>query len=85
MKEINEIKAILTEHKYCSSSELLAQALASACCSTYNVNLLQICRKLDSYNKDLVIQLVNVNYHWLPDSRLQIEALEWLKNEKFIK
>ena len=85
MKEINQIKAVLTEHKYCSSSELLAQVLASACCSTYNVNLLKICRTLDSYNKDLVFQLMNVNYHWLPDNKPQIEALEWLKNEKFIK
>jgi hypothetical protein len=84
MKAINEIKAVLEEHKYCSSSDLLARALASACSPAYSVNLLELCKVLDGSNKDLVSQLININYHWLPDLKAQDEALKWLKNEKLI-
>tara|TARA_R110001583_G_scaffold23947_1_gene87784 strand:+ start:736 stop:993 length:258 start_codon:yes stop_codon:yes gene_type:complete len=85
MKEINEIKAVLTEHKYCSSSELLAQALASACSRDYDVNLFELIKVLDGTNKHLLNELININYHWLPDLEPQVHALKWLKKEKFIK
>ncbi|AEP29391.1 hypothetical protein [Brumicola nitratireducens] len=85
MNVINDIIAVIEEHKYCSSSELLAEALASFCSPAYNVNLLEICKKLDGSNKDLVNRLINVTYGWLPDFKAQDEALRWLKKEKFIK
>ncbi|MEO9944053.1 MAG: hypothetical protein ABJV04_02915 [Aliiglaciecola sp.] len=85
MKEINDIKAVLTEHRYCHSSELLAQALASACNRRYTVNLLTLSEVLDEYNQDLVKGLININYRFLPDLKAHEEALQWLKKEKFIK
>tara|TARA_R110001583_G_scaffold71007_3_gene200385 strand:+ start:5450 stop:5707 length:258 start_codon:yes stop_codon:yes gene_type:complete len=85
MKEINDIKAVLSEHRYCHSSELLAQALASACNRRYNVNLFELIKVLDGTNKHLLNELININYHWLLNFEPQLEALQWLKKEKFIK
>jgi hypothetical protein len=85
MEVINEIKAVIAEHKYCSSSELLAQALASACSRSYEVNLFDLIKVLDGSNKHLLNQLININYYWLPDLKPQEEALKWLKKEKLIK
>jgi hypothetical protein len=85
MKVIEEIKAVLEEHKYCTSSDLLALALASACSRSYAVNLFELIKVLDGSNKHLLNQLININYYLLPDLKAQGEALKWLKNEKLIK
>ncbi|MDO6710348.1 hypothetical protein Q4567_06435 [Aliiglaciecola sp. 2_MG-2023] len=85
MEVINEIKAVITEHRYCSSSELFAQALASACSRDYDVNLFQLIKVLDGSNKHLLNQLINVNYYLLDDLKAQEQALTWLKQEKLIK
>jgi hypothetical protein len=85
MEVINEIKAVIAEHKYCSSSELLARALASACNRSYTVNLLELSKVLDGSNKDLVNRLINNNYYMLQNLKAQDEALRWLKKEKLIK
>lgn len=85
MKEINEIKAVLKEHKYCSSSQLLAQALASACSRDYDVNLFELIKVLDGSNKHLLKELIDITYYWPPDLKPYEQALKWLKSEKFIK
>jgi hypothetical protein len=85
MKAINEIKAVLEEHKYCTSSDLLAQALASACSRSYDVNLFELIKVLDGSNKHLLNQLINVNYYLLDDLKAQEQALKWLKEEKRIQ
>lgn len=76
IKAINEIKAVPEEHKYCSSSDLVAQALASACSRSYDVNLFELSRVLDGSNKYLLNKLININYYALPDLKAQEEALK---------
>tara|TARA_R110000765_G_scaffold425067_2_gene537206 strand:- start:1750 stop:2007 length:258 start_codon:yes stop_codon:yes gene_type:complete len=85
MNVINEIKSVITAHKYCSSSELLVQALASACSRSYKVNLFELIKVLDVSNKHLLNQLININYYLLDDLKAQEQALKWLKEEKLIK
>lgn len=86
MNELFEqIKAILVKNPGTDSSVVLANALASACNSSYGVSMLDCSIKLDSSNRELVMALANVRA--LPgfSNALQDETLRWLREQDYIK
>ena len=60
MEIIDQVLAIIEEHKHSGSSEILAQALASACNKQYSVSLLAVSTSLDRNNKELIDRLVRI-------------------------
>ena len=86
MKELFEqIKAILVNHPGTDSSVVLANALASACSSSYGVSMLDCSIKLDSSNRKLVMALTNVRELPGYSNALQDETLRWLHEQDYIK
>lgn len=84
MQIIEAVKSRIEEHKYSSSSLLLAQALASACKSSYKVSLLDASVKLDSKAREMFWQLVTIAHQPDYSNRAQDNALKWLRDMGFI-
>ncbi|VUD48598.1 hypothetical protein TDB9533_01265 [Thalassocella blandensis] len=84
MKIIKKIINQIEEHRYNSSSQYLANALASACSSAYKVSLLDASVKLDSDNKKLITELANIAQQPDFSNRDQDHALRWLRENGFI-
>ncbi|MCW4629417.1 MULTISPECIES: hypothetical protein [Marinomonas] len=86
MQELFEkIKLVLVEQPHSDSSSLIAQALASACNSSYSVSMLDIAIKLDSKNKTLINSLTHICSFEDYSNSLQDETLYWLREKKYIE
>lgn len=85
MESFESIKSTLIEHRYSSSSELLVQAVASACSEEYGVNLCQASYKLDRVNKKRLWELMNITLQPDFSNKAQYEMLQWLKKEGWLK
>jgi hypothetical protein len=71
---------------HCSgSSHVLANALASACNSSYGVSLLDASVRLDGENKQLFNRMANIRQEPDYSNADQDSALRWLRKNKFIK
>lgn len=71
--------------QYSSSSHVLANALASACNSSYGVSLLDASVRLDGENKQLFNRLANIRQEPDYSNAAQDQALRWLRKNKFIQ
>jgi alkylhydroperoxidase family enzyme len=85
MEIIDKIVEQLTAHPGTGSSEVLAQALASACHCGYGVSLLAVSVKLDQTNQALVARLANIRNEPDYSNSDQDQALKWLVDRGFIQ
>jgi hypothetical protein len=85
MEVIDQVVEKLDEHRGTGSSQVLANALASACNSDYGVSLLDASVRLDAQNKQLFNRLANIRQEPDYSNADQSEALQWLRKNKFIK
>ena len=84
MQVIEAIKARIEEHKYSSSSVFLAQALASACKSSFKVSMLDASVKLDKQGLELLWGLATISRQPDFSNSAQSKALLWLREMDFI-
>lgn len=61
MKIIDEVINQIEENPFCSSSEFMAAALASACSRKYGVSLIDASTKLDAKNMRLFCRLAAIS------------------------
>lgn len=86
MRELFEtIKSILVEHPHTDSSTILANAMASACNSSYGVSMLDCAIKLDDESREYIWALANIRSLPGYSNTLQDEALHWLREQDYIK
>ncbi|WP_026960363.1 hypothetical protein [Aliagarivorans taiwanensis] len=82
---IDTVISILKEHRHSGSSQLLADALASACSSKYKIAMLDASTRLDGPSKKLVIELMNIAQQPDFSNADQDNALKWLRDNQFIE
>ena len=85
MEIIDQILAIIEEHKHSGSSNVLAQALASACNKQYSVSLLAVSSSLDRNNKELIDRLARITQEPDYSNEAQDLALNRLRALGFIE
>ena len=85
MKIIDKVIAQISEHRFSGSSEYLAMALASACNNHYKISMLDASVKLDTENKNLLFELMNIAQQPDFSNDAQDNALHWLRENDFIK
>lgn len=85
MSELFEkIKKQLEKHPHTDSSVLLANAMASACNSSYGVSMLECSIILDSDSKELLWGLANVRSLPGYSNAVQDSVLRWLRDNEYI-
>jgi hypothetical protein len=84
MKIIDEIIHVIERNGDCTSSRLLAGALASACSPAYKVSFIELSVSLDEGNKKLITELLRISQHDDFDNADQDKALKWLKESGLI-
>lgn len=85
MQIIQQVTTQISENHHSGSSIVLANALASACNSSYGVSLLAASVRLDSENKQLFNRLADISREPDYSNAAQDSALKWLRQNKYIK
>jgi len=84
MKIINQAIEVVSIDKFSSSTQLISQALASACHPAHEVNMENHSKRLDDGNNDLLYQLINTVSQNDCNAKQHVDALRWLKRQKYI-
>jgi hypothetical protein len=84
MEIINQAIEVVSIDKFSSSTQLIAQALASAFHPAHEVNMEDLSKRLDDGNNDLVYRLINIASQNDCNAKQHVEALRWLKRQKYI-
>ena len=81
MEIITKVIEQIAEHRYSSSSEILAHSLYSACHhgNFPGPNLLNVASTLDQDNRQLFFELANISNHHDYSNNAQSEALKYIK------
>ena len=84
MKIIDKVIARIEENRFSGSSELLAEALASAFSTNRKVSLLAVSSSFGNENLELLYELARISQQDDFNNEDQATALRWLIDNEFV-